>query len=136
MLPLSTCSPKIKLLYYVGISIFEKLEQTIQSNRSANRVRKKRPPSYFVVVAWTSSFILYFCNALDVSSPKKGVDSVEVSIFYLAHRINALHAMRHFCRASRYTTLHYATLNPRTTSDALPNYHSHAEAVKTVTWVK
>ena len=28
------------------------------------------------------NFILYFYNALDVSSPKLGVDLVEVSIFY------------------------------------------------------
>ena len=53
-----------------GISIFEKPEQTVESNRSVDRVREKRPPSYFTVAAWTLNFILYFCNALDMSSPK------------------------------------------------------------------
>ena len=65
----------------LGINIFEKLEQTVQSNHSADRVRKKRPPAYFAIAAWTSNFILYFYNALDVSSPKNGVDLVEVRIF-------------------------------------------------------
>ena len=36
----------------------------------AKIVIKKRPPSYFAVAAWTSNFILYFYNALDMSSPK------------------------------------------------------------------
>ena len=54
----------------LGISIFEKSEQTVESNCSADRVRKKRLLSYFAVAAWTSNFILYFCNALDVFSPK------------------------------------------------------------------
>ena len=48
----------------LGISIFEKPEQTIQSNRSADRVRKKRPPSYFAVAALTSNLALYFYHAV------------------------------------------------------------------------
>ena len=54
----------------LGISIFEKPKQTVESNRSADRVRKKRPPSYFAIAAWTSNFIVYFYNALDVFSLK------------------------------------------------------------------
>ena len=58
----------------LGVSIFEKngtdLEQTVESNCSADRVRKMRPPSYFAFDAGSSKFILYFYNALDVSSPK------------------------------------------------------------------
>ena len=38
------------------------------------------------MAAWTSKFIHYFCNALDVSSRKKGVDLVEVSIFYKSEK--------------------------------------------------
>ena len=53
----------------LDISIFEKSEKTIQSNHSADQVRKKRPPPYFAIVAWTLNFIIYFYNALDVSSP-------------------------------------------------------------------
>ena len=49
---------------------FFKLEQTVESNYSANRVRKKGPPSYFAVAALTSNFIPYFYNALDVFSTK------------------------------------------------------------------
>ena len=52
------------------VSTFEKPEQTVESNDSADQVRKKRLPSYFAVAAWTSNFILNFYNALDVSSPK------------------------------------------------------------------
>ena len=43
-------------------------EQTVESNCLADRVRKKRPTSYFAVAAWTSSFSFNFYNALDVSS--------------------------------------------------------------------
>ena len=68
----------------LGISVFEKPEQTVQSNRSADRVRKKRPPSYFAVATWTSNFILYFYNALDVSCPE--MELVEVSIFYKSEK--------------------------------------------------
>ena len=53
----------------LGISIFEKWNRTVESNRLADRVRKKRPPSYLAVAAKTSSFILYF-YALDMSSQK------------------------------------------------------------------
>ena len=45
-------------------------EKTVQVNSSAEQVRENRLLlSYFVVAAWTSSFILYFYNVLDVSSP-------------------------------------------------------------------
>ena len=54
----------------LGISTFEKLEKTVESNRSADKVRKKRSPSYFAIAARTSKFILYAYNALDVSSSK------------------------------------------------------------------
>ena len=56
------CKNQVVLL---GISIFERPEQTVQSNHKADR-----PPYYFAVAACISSFILYFYNALDVSSPK------------------------------------------------------------------
>ena len=54
----------------LGISIFEKMEKTVQSNRSVYRVRKKDRHPIFSVATWNSNFILYFYNALDVSSPK------------------------------------------------------------------
>ena len=44
---LSMHSPKIRSI--LGISIFKKSEMTVESNRSADRVRKKRPPSHFAV---------------------------------------------------------------------------------------
>ena len=66
----------------LGINIFEKPNKTVQSNRSADEVRKTRSPSHFVVAAWTSNFIVYFCNALGHVQLKNGVDLVEVSIFY------------------------------------------------------
>ena len=50
--------------------------------------RKKRPPSYFAVAAWTSSFILYFYNALDVSSPKRELIWLEVSIVYKSEKMS------------------------------------------------
>ena len=54
----------------LGISIFEKWNRPVESNRLADRVRNKRPPSCFAVAAWTSNFILHFYNALDMSSQK------------------------------------------------------------------
>ena len=66
----------------LGISIFEKSKKTIESDRLADRVRIKRLPSYFAVAAWTSNFILYFYNALDV-------DHVEVSIFYKLEKMSS-----------------------------------------------
>ena len=39
---------------------------------------EKESPSYFAVASWTSNFILYFYNALDMFSPNE-VDLVEVS---------------------------------------------------------
>ena len=50
--------------------------------------RKKRPPSYFAVAAWTSSFILYFYNALDMSCPKMELIWLEVSIFYKSENMS------------------------------------------------
>ena len=45
-------------------------EKTVQVNSSAEQVRENGLLlSYFAVAAWTSSFILYFYNVLDVSSP-------------------------------------------------------------------
>ena len=64
---LSMCSPKIKSLYVFGISIFEKWNGTVESNRSADQVRKKRPPSYFacrldfkLAMLWTCSVQMEF----------------------------------------------------------------------------
>ena len=54
----------------LGISIFDKPEQTVESNCLADHVRKKRLPSYFAVAAWTLNFIVYFYNALDMFSPR------------------------------------------------------------------
>ena len=77
----------------LGISIFENPKQTVESNRSADRVKKKRPPSYFAapsyfaVAAWTSNFILYLQCSGHVQS-KNGVDLVEVSIFYKSEKTN------------------------------------------------
>ena len=66
----------------LGISIFEKWNRTIESKHSADRVRKKRLPSYFADAAWISSFILYFIQCSGCVQSKNGVDLVEVSIFY------------------------------------------------------
>ena len=76
------CSPKMKLLQYIRYKFIFKSEETIQSNRLADQVRKRRPPSYFAVATWTSNCILYFYHALDVSGQKIEMDLVEVSIFY------------------------------------------------------
>ena len=63
----------------LGVSIFEKPEQTIQLNLSADRVRKKRlPPSYFALLPGLQNLLQ--CSGWVLS--KNGVDLVEVSIFY------------------------------------------------------
>ena len=72
----------------LGIGIFEKTLKTAESNHSADQARKKRPPSYFAIAAWTSNFILYFHNALDMSSPKMELILVEVSIFYKLEKMS------------------------------------------------
>ena len=59
----------------LGISIFDKPEQTVQSNRSAG-VRKKRLPSCLDVKLYS---LLLQCSG-HVQS-KSGIDLVEVSIF-------------------------------------------------------
>ena len=53
----------------LGESVFKNRKRSL-SQILADRVRKKRLPSYFAVAAWTSNFILHFYNALGVSSPK------------------------------------------------------------------
>ena len=61
----------------LGLSIFEKSKKTVQSNRSANKVTKKRPPSYFDVAAWTLAlFLTLQCSGYVQSN--NGVDLVEV----------------------------------------------------------
>ena len=60
---------------------------TVQSNLSADRVRKNILPSYFADAAWTSNYIDYFCNALEMSSPNR-VDLVKVSIFYMSEKMS------------------------------------------------
>ena len=62
-------------------SIFEKLEETVQSNRSADRVREKRPPSYFAVAAWTSKLYSLLLQYSGRVLSKNGVDLVGASIF-------------------------------------------------------
>ena len=62
--------PSKNQVVLLGISIFEKSEKTMESNRSADSIRKKRQLSYLLFATWTSNFILYSYNALDVSSPK------------------------------------------------------------------
>ena len=62
----------------LAISVFEKPEQTVQSNHSANALEKKKLPSYFAGSAWTSKFILYFS--------KNEVAPLEVSIFQKSAR--------------------------------------------------
>ena len=57
-------------------SIFEKSKKTIELNRSANRARKKRLPSYFAVATWTSNFILHFYKYSGCVQFKNGVDVV------------------------------------------------------------
>ena len=47
---LSTCSRKIKVVI-LGINTIEKWNRTVESNHSADRVGRKRPPSYFAVAA-------------------------------------------------------------------------------------
>ena len=61
-------------------------DRTVESERSADRVRKKRPPSYFAVAAWTSRFLQ--CSGRVQS--KNGVDLVEVSIFYKSEKTSGL----------------------------------------------
>ena len=62
-----------------------KWNRTVDLNRSADRVRKKRPPSYFAVAAWTSgfSFLLQCSGRVQF---KSGVDLVELSIFYKSEK--------------------------------------------------
>ena len=74
----------------LGISIFEKPEQTIESNRLADQVREKKLPSNFAVAAWTSIFILFFfvqCSGCVQS--KNGVDLVEISYFYKSEKTSS-----------------------------------------------
>ena len=68
-----------------SISIFETPEQTVESNFSADRVRKKRPPSYFAIATWTS---LLLQSSRHVQS-KNRVDLVEVSIFYKSEKMSS-----------------------------------------------
>ena len=73
----------------LGVSIFEKLEQTVESNHSADRVRKKKPPSYFAVATWTSIQTIYslLLQCSGCVQSKNGVDLVEVSIFYKSEKM-------------------------------------------------
>ena len=61
---------KNDVIYWVHISMFEKWNSTFESNRSVDRVKKETAILHFAVTAWTSNFIVYFYNALDVFSPK------------------------------------------------------------------
>ena len=63
----------------LGISIFEKLEQTVVSKRSADRVRKRR--FTLLLLPGFQNFIFYFYNGSGPVQSKNGVDLVEVSIF-------------------------------------------------------
>ena len=64
-----------------------KLKQTIESNRLADQVgkKKKRPPFYLAVAAWTTKFIFHYYNALDVSSPNM---EIFVEVFYKSKQSN------------------------------------------------
>ena len=70
----------------LGKSIFEKPEQTVESNRYADRVRKMRPTSYFTIEACTSKLysLLLLCSGRVRS--KIGIDLVEISIFYKSEK--------------------------------------------------
>ena len=74
---LSMCS--LNQVVILGISIFEKLEQTVVSNRSADRVRKRRLT--LLLLPGLQNFIFYFYNGSGLVQSKNGVDLVEVSIF-------------------------------------------------------
>ena len=67
----------------LGISIFEKSEQTIESNRSASQVRKKETAILLCCCRLDFKLLFTFtmlqCSARVQS--KNGVDLVEVSIF-------------------------------------------------------
>ena len=67
-------------------SIIFKSEKTVKSNCLANRVRKKRSPSYFVFSAWTSNINSSFLQCSGCVQSKNGVDLVEVSIFISQRR--------------------------------------------------
>ena len=54
----------------LGISIFEKTEQTIQSSRSADRVRKKRPPSYLAMAPGLQTLFFTFTKLWTCSVQK------------------------------------------------------------------
>ena len=64
---------------YIGYKNFEKLEQTVVSNRSADRVRKRRLT--LLLLPGLQNFIFYFYNGSGPVQSKNGVDLVEVSIF-------------------------------------------------------
>ena len=55
---------------YIRCSIFEKWNRTVESNRSANEVRKKRLPSYTLLLPPGPQTLLFTFYALDISSPK------------------------------------------------------------------
>ena len=63
----------------LGISIFEKLEQTVELNHSADRVRKRRLT--LLLLPGLQNFIFYFYNGSGPVQSENGVDLVEVSIF-------------------------------------------------------
>ena len=72
----------------LGIIIFEKKKQTVESNSSADQDRKKRLPSYFAIAILLChccldsklySLLLQYSGRAQY---KNGVDLVEVSIFY------------------------------------------------------
>ena len=69
------------------ISIFEKPEQTVQSNRSAELVRKKRPPSYLCVAAWTSILYSLLLKCSGRVLCENGQYLVEVSNLYMSKKM-------------------------------------------------
>ena len=70
----------------LDISIFEKPEQTFESNCLADQVRKKRPPSYFGYCQIDFKFYSLLIQCSERVQSKNKVDLVEVSVFISRRR--------------------------------------------------
>ena len=72
----------------LGISIFEKSKKTVESNRSANRVRVRKKETAILLCCCRLDFKL-FSSLLQCSGcvqSNNGVDHVEVSNFYKSEK--------------------------------------------------
>ena len=61
---------------------------SIESNRSVDRVRKKRLPSYFAVATWTSNLYSSLSQCSGCVQSQNGVDLV-VNIFYKSEKTSS-----------------------------------------------